>query len=450
MTYSSKKGFIALLFIMLFLLFYVHDIRLIALINILSLAFGCYSIIKIQQSVISPFLIILVSMYIFHSGHLWVSLFKEDAEQFLLTCGYATGLQILLELYTQITSLLIVFTIIGICFIKGNKKSLDLSIVTVSPLFRSIVIILYFILMYYEILRSNNVAKLGYGVGYHYENDFALMLSDWVNILLIVVIFSYKDNPRMFWRYASLMIFRALYIMFMVGNRGESVINILILVFIITKYSYLSHNSKKLRSYILSIFCFLLFALPLVSLIRSGETIGTAFNNIGPIESFLMEFGDTARNYFMTNDYVSKMGPCYGMQMFSTSLTIFPGSTFLFGDVISRYGFVGAILNEYNNIKGLGGSNLSQLYFNFGNGYLLYVSTIILSFLTTWISNKLMTENNNIYKTIILLTVFIGLITNVRAEWYSVMSQLKIGLYLCFMLFVSNKSKLHFINSKSI
>lgn len=417
------------------------SINTIAIVNLASFLFFSYAIYKKQKEFLTPLLLVLWSLYIFHSGHLWISFFKVNALSYLLDFGYSYSESELIDIYRMLTVLLIIFGCTGLRFAKRNKQKKEDIAFNPPSWMHSVVIILYIIMMYFEVERAGNVSVSGYGDGYHYSNSFALMLSDWVNMLLITMMFVYRNNPKIFWRYTNMLLIRALFIMFFVGNRGSSVIQIITAVFIISRYSYLADNKVKLRQLLLGIGAFLLVALPLISIIRSGISSNDAFSNQGPVESFLIEFGDTARNTFLVDDFIHQFGDVSGQQMLSTSLTILPMSTILWGEIINQYGLVGAFLNDFYNIKGLGGSMFAQLYFNFGNSFWLYLSTVLMALLTTWVSNTLMTNINSIYKVIIFLGLFVGLMTNVRSEWYSTMSCLKISLYLCVLfLFLIKKT----------
>ena len=423
-------------------MFVMPNIRTIAIVNLISMLFLNYIIYKKQGTLFTPLLLILASLYVFHAGHLWVALFKGNAETFLLNLGYAGSSLDLITLFRKLTILLILFGCTGACFVKRSINIKDRAFFIPGTWFRSFVVILYIIMMFFEISRAGNVSAKGYGEGYQYSNTFALMLSDWINILLITMMYAYKDNPKLFWRYTGMLMFRALFIMFFVGNRGSSVIQIITAVFIISRFSYLSNNKAKLKGLIGSIGAFLLVALPLISIMRQGVASGEAFSDQGPIESFLMEFGDTARNTFLVDGFIRQMGDMKGLQILATSLTIVPMSTIFFGDLITHYGMVGLFLNEFFNIRGLGGSMFGQLYFNFGDSAFLYLSTVAIALFSTWISNNLMTKDNSIYKTLIFVGLFVGLMTNVRGEWYSTMSSLKISLYLCLYLYFFNRNRI--------
>lgn len=433
--------FLLLVFAVLITIMYMMpNIRIISFVNIVSFLVLSYMIYKKQKELFTPLLLVIWSLYIFHSGHLWVSLLKADSVSYLLNFGYSSSESELIHLYRLLTNILILFGCVGLCTAKETVKIRNHPDFSLPSWFHTCVIILYIVMMYFEVQRAGNVSVSGYGDGYHYSNTFALMLADWVNILLITMMYVYGNNPKLFWTYTNMLLLRALFIMFFVGNRGSSVIQIITAVFIISRFSYISEKKAKLKQIIYSMFFFLVIALPLISVMRSGISYSEVFSDQGPIESFLVEFGDTARNTFLVDGFINLFGPVYGLQILSTSLTIFPMSTILFGDMINQYGMVGSFLNEFYNMKGLGGSMFAQLYFNFGNSIWLYAASVLMAMFTAWVSNTLMTKDNSIYKTLIFLGLFIGLITNVRGEWYSTMSCLKISLYLCvFLWFFAKK-----------
>lgn len=72
---------------------------------------------------------------------------------------------------------------------------------------------------------------------------------------------------------------------------------------------------------------------------------------------------------------------------------------------------------------------------NFGDTVFLYISSGLFSFLVVWISNVLMTKRLSMFKIIIFLSLFAGLLTTVRFEWISTMSFLKIASYLVVFLY---------------
>lgn len=436
--------------VFLYLINVVPELRSLSVINLSSLIIFEYILYKIQGKFLTPYNLFMAVLYLFHSGQLWVALYKPDVSTFITSMEYTGSVENSLMVYKLITKILIIFMSVGVLTIKKvivdfNKKS-DTNY-KVDDSVHYLVLVAYAVSMYYEFLRAQNVSALGYGAGYHYTNTTALILSDFVNVLLYLMLYLCKDDQKLFKRYLILLFIRALFVMIFVGNRGDSVINILIAVFLLINYSYLSVYKKKIRNYVVISGLFLLFILPIISMARSGDSFNLA--EINPVESFLMEFGDTAGNVFYSVDFVNQYSHFYGMQMLMTSLTIVPFSTVFFGDVIASYGNIGMILNEYRGYGGLGGSLISQLYMNFGDTFYLLLVSALFSLLVSWISNSLMTKKLSFYKMLIFLSLFAGVLTNVRSEWITTMSFLKIALYVILMIYIFNSLGINIINRKT-
>lgn len=429
--------------VFLYLVNMAPEIRSLSLINLSSLILFEFILYKIQGKFFTPYNVFMAIMYLFHSGQLWVALYKPDPSAFLTSMEYSGGVGDSLMVYKLITGVLIVFMAVGVLAIKKvNKENNRDRYVSyrIDGTVHFLVLIAYTVAMYYELIRARNVSALGYGAGYHYTNSVALILADFVNILLYLMLYLCKDNKKFFKRYLALLLVRALFVMIFVGNRGDSVVNIIIAVFILVNYSYLSQNKKEIRKYVLIAGLMLLLLLPMISMVRSGDALNLA--SLNPIESILIEFGDTAGNVFYSVGFVNQYSHFYGMQMLVTSLTIIPFSTALFGGLIASYGNIGMILNDYRGYGGLGGSLISQLYMNFGDTFYLYLVAALFSLLVVWISNSLMTKKLSFYKMLIFISLFAGVLTTVRSEWITTMSFLKIALYVIILIYILNGSKI--------
>lgn len=420
-------------------------VRVIGIINMMSLIVLGNAIKNKQGKLLSPFLLIAICLYVFNCGHLWLSVFSLSPSRLLMDFGkyYKTfDINIIIEVYKEITYLLIVFMLTGLVAVKPismfSNKHFDISI-EMSQAFRFVFLILYAISMYLEFKRSSSVAALSYAEGYHYSTVTAIYLVSLVNILLFFFLFLYQDNPKKFKFYLLLQIIRSLFIIMFVGNRGTSVINLLLTFFILATYSYLSYDSKKIRNILVALLVFFVIAMPFVSSTRgTSDAVGMQefLNNNNPIENFLEEFGGTVQNVFLAKEYCSGHMPSYGFQIFATTLSIFPGSTILFGDIITSQVSIGSLFNELYNIQGLGGSMLAQLYFNFDYSVWLFISVILSALLISWVSNKLMNEKLGLYSSLVFLCLFSGLLTWVRGEWYEVIGDLKMGLYVMFVIYL--------------
>lgn len=427
---------------------YKNSLYTIGFINLISLIGFLYVAKRIQGKFLSPFVIIATCMYIFHSGHIWLALFNPSPYKFLTSFDWeyrTTNIEYILLVYKRITEQLILFVIVGLTFIKPIKKGFSTShefSYKATKLFKIIFAILYIVAMYFELRRAMSVATTSYGEGYLYGSTFAQYVVSAVNIMLLLFMYVYRHDKKQFNIYLSLLLIRTFFIMFFVGNRGTSVIYLIITMFMLATYSYASSDSKKIRKIFVSGLLFMLVFLPFISATRGAtrQNIGIAnfVSENNPIESFLDEFGGTAANVFLTEDYVNAVGQTNGMQILGTTLTLFPGSTALFGDIIMENISIGNKLNEFNNRQGLGGSLISQLWFNFGNGWMLYVSIILVSLLVAWTSNQLTRDGQSLLYMLFLLCLFSGLMTWVRGEWYDVITQVKMCIYIIILIKICN------------
>lgn len=422
----------------------------VGLSNIFSLFFLGNAIRIIQGKLLTPFLLISVCLYVFHSGHLWLAFFNINANDFLTSFGLeyqTTNSAYIVHTYSEITILLTLFMETGVLFLK-KCKSQDMVYtgeqICATKTFKNGFILLYVAAMFFELKRAISVAATSYGEGYHYDGSSEMFIANAVDALLLFFLYINRGRKKEFRFYLMLQLFRTLFIMFFVGNRGSSVIYLLVTLFVVSTYSYLSLDKKKMRNIIISMFAFFLVALPFISATRGGSrdkiAVTEFVNDNNPLESFLIEFGGTAGNVFLTKDFVNIIGPSYGFQIIGTTLTIVPASTYIFGDIITKNVSIAGMLNEYNNQQGLGGSLISQLYFNFYGTFFLYVSIILVALLCVMCSNNLMRGCNTIYSTFIFLCLFSGLMTFVRGEWYDVVSQIKISIYIALLIYITRNN----------
>ena len=424
--------------------------------NLFSLLFLGNAVRIIQGKWLTPFLLISVCLYVFHSGHLWLALLHDNPNDFLVSFGleYQTVNSIyILRTYSEITVLLTIFMETGVLFLKGcGNRSLINSgdQICATKVFKEIFILLYAVAMFFELKRAVSVAATSYGEGYHYGGAGEMLIANMVDALLLFFLFINRARKKEFKFYLMLQLFRTLFIMFFVGNRGASVIYLLVTLFVVSNYSYLSLDKKRMRNIIICLLAFLLVALPFISATRGGTrekiAVSEFVNDNNPLESFLQEFGGTAGNVFLTKDFVNAIGPSYGVQIIGTSLTIVPASTYIFGDIITQNVSIANMLNKYSNQQGLGGSLLSQMYFNFYGTIFLYISIILISLLCVWCSNSLMLGCNSIYSTFIFLCLFSGLMTFVRGEWYDVVSQIKISIYISALIYMTKNHLIYKLN----
>ena len=447
---------ISILFILMLVLSINPSVYLIGFCNIASLLILGNGIRVIQGKFLSPFLLIALCLYVFHSGHLWLALFNVSPSVFLTSFEHeyrTSNYKYILAVYKEITILLILFMQTGLLFVKPclRLKINSSKSISATKLFRIVFFILYCFSMLFELQRALAVAKTSYGEGYQYSSSLALYVASIVDVLLLFFLYIYRKDRKRFNTFVLLQIVRTLFIMFFVGNRGSSVINLLVTLFIVATYSYLESDKKKLKRIIISVVAFFLIALPFISATRGNDRANIDLDLFvkenSVVESFLEEFGGTATNTFLTIDYVDVLGPSYGVQILGTTLSLFPGSTELFGDIIYSNVSIGNKLNIFHNREFLGGSLISQLFFNFYHTNFLYFSMILFALLVVWNSNALMIDGGSFYKKLFLLSLFSGLMTSVRGEWYNVIYITKMCCYVMLLLYVFKKKLLRIYGS---
>ena len=440
MTQIFKRlPYLIIPFVLIWMMYYLPSFRCVSISNILSLLLLGYVLFKIQGRLITPFNLLMACLYLFHSGHLWISLFRSDITAFVYELRYIGDINTAISVYRDITSILIIFMSVGVLALKECKPAKQHNFVVNSNV-HVIILLLFIISMGTEVVRASHVAAVGYAAGFQYSSSFALILADFVNILLYIMLYICRKNKKYFRRYMLMLLFRAFFVMILVGNRGASVVNLLVALFLLFNYSYLSDNKafkKRILAYSVMV---MLVLLPFISITRGGES-SSGFQGNNPFEYFFMEFGETAWNVFLAKDYIDTYSPLYGIQMALSTLTIIPMSTLFFGDMLLTYGSIGQMLNDFMGYGNLGGSLISQLYMNFGNTNLLYISVVLMAWLFVWVSNVLMTKELNLNRLIIFLSLFAGCMTSIRAEWYSTMSFFKISIYLVVILYFFRQSK---------
>lgn len=420
------------------------NVYLIGLVNILSLLVLGLGIAKITGRLFSPFLIIASCLYLFHSGNLWLSLFYFPPSSILTSFvdRYQTSDYLyILRVYNEISILLILFMVSGVLFSKSTCPCLNSISISYRPTqsFRFIFGILYVIGIFIEIKRAIAVHTFSYAEGFLYRSAIESHIATVVSVLLLLFLFIYKRDKKQFRFYIFLQLFRIFFIMIFVGNRGMSVIYLLITLFIVVTYSYLSSDNTVIKRLVLITIAGMFIFLPLIGAIRgsSEEVALDSLRETGYLVKFFSEFGGSVENVFLSKDFTESVGATFGFQLLCNTLSFIPGSTAIFGNIITNNTSIGAILNDFYGREALGGSLLGQLYFNFNNTFLLYISIVFVGALVAFCSNKLLEKRDSIYYYVFFLCLFSGLMTWVRGEWYDVVIQVKMCCYILILIFFS-------------
>ncbi len=442
---NNKSLLISISIIFISILFYAQpNVYVIGWINIVSLCVLSAGIGKISGRLFTPFIFIAVCLYLFHSGNLWLALFSDSPKD-VLTSFYerysTSNYGYILSVYKDVTILLILFMMSGVLFAKRSIIVLNNIETSYTPtrVFENTFHVLYIIGFAIEIKRAINVFSSSYAQGYLYESSIETYISTTVNVLLLFFLFQYRNDRKQFKHYIILQLVRILFISFFVGNRGASIINLLVTLFITVNYSYLSSNTRKIRRMMGLVVLSMVIILPFISAVRGrveNYSLET-FQSVSYLEKFLSEFGGTIENVFLSIDFTNMTGVPYGFQLLCNFLAFFPGSTMIFGDVITNNTSIPTIMNSFFDRAALGGSLIGQLYFNFGDTLYLYVSIFIIGAFSAFCSNKLMEKKESIYYYVFYLCLFSGLLTWVRGELYDLIIEIKLCIYILLLIYFS-------------
>lgn len=441
---SNRLIYIAVSAILFVALLFELPIQVIGVINLLFLFFSFFSLSKVQKSAFTPFNVILACLFLFHSGHLWLSLVTSDVARWDYLFNYTATEAQKMETYSFVTQMIIVFYWAGMLnlkpYIKVKTVKEKLEKWT-SPLLIFITICAYMLCFYYDIGRAARVQALGYGAGYQYESGFSYTVSVFLNELLILLFIVNRHNKRMLTFLISLVSIRFILVLALIGNRGAAIIFAIMIIYILAKYtSYSRFFSNKF-----SLFLIVLagsIALPFISLTRNDyiKTNGVVdfIITYNPFTYFLAEFGGTIKTLFIAMEYNYEKF-LNGAQFFYSSLAIFPGSDFLFGGSSREYIGFALVLNRLDAIRGLGGSLIANIYVNFGYSIFAYIAMGIMGWITSCFSNGLVQRKTSLYTTLIYFGMFFGMLTAVRGEWYDFLINIKLMAYLIILIWVASK-----------
>lgn len=432
---------IALLFFIV--LFLKLSLTILAIVNVFLLLLSLISLKKTQNSIFTPFTIILACLYLFHCGHLWLTLIETDVEKWDFLFNYTATDELQESVYAYITQLLICFYLVGLYKLKPSLQVRTdcLKFSSTSLIFNIVFGIIYIICLYYDSLRAIKVAAVGYGLGYTYESGFAFTLSAFLNGLFIFMFLVNRNNRNILLMLILMVLLRVYIVMFLVGNRGSSIVFVILVVYILSKYTTFKTFFSN-SAVIVVLVTLLTIFLPLISLTRNDtiqvNSISDFIIKYNPISYFLGEFGFTVKTVILAFQHdIPEFRN--GAQFFYSSLAIFPASDAIFGSTYRNYVSISGELNHLESIRGLGGSLIANVYVNFGNSTWGYIAFSMLAYLTCWFSNKLNDARQSIYKFLLLFSMFAGMLTAVRGEWYDFVTQVKTMLYLILFLWCCSK-----------
>lgn len=296
-----------------------------------------------------------------------------------------------------------------------------------------------------DLVRIKQVANVGYAYGYH-QNNTILYYADFLfPLCYFLVITVYRNDWRMIRSVFFLVAIRDLYCAFLIGSRGEAVLDIIMCVFAISKTT----TSTKIKNNIKCIFilsCIAGFlALPFTGLLRADKSLSfiTFLKDNNPLVYSLTEFGGSIVNVRLAlqNQFSLPIS-----DFWTSFLSIVPMSTKILPNILNNYG--GSYVN-YLNIGfggGLGGSVLGEAIFWFGekSGALVYI--FIYTLLVVLCMNKLRQDekSSSLINNTVLLFLLYEMFYQIRGSISSFQSGLKILIY--FWILMTAFKKYIFLN----
>lgn len=291
-----------------------------------------------------------------------------------------------------------------------------------------------------DIVRIVQVSMVGYAYGYH-QNNTILYYADFLfPLCYFFVITVYKNNWRVIRVVFFLVAFRDVYCAFLIGSRGEAVLDIIMCVFAISKITTNWEIKNRIKR-IFIISCIAGFVLlPFTGLLRADRSLSFAsfLRENNPLSYSLTEFGGSIVNVKLALEN-QRVLPV--INFCASFLTIIPMSTRFIPSEIISYGNAYA---SYLNIAfggGLGGSVLGEAIFWFGEGFgaacymIVYAMIIILSM------NKLKKDNQSmsfINNTVILFLIY-EMFYQIRGSISSFQAGLKILIYFWIIMTLFGK-----------
>lgn len=286
----------------------------------------------------------------------------------------------------------------------------------------------------------------GYEAKYIFNNSLLASVDMYFPISIICIMAaSPKDSKNWKYYYAFAIIRMALQ-MFIVGNRGPLIINLLIYELLRTVYHPKKETKKtggKKIGYALAALA-ICFLVSFVAVSRGSEKVSfTEFlSEYNFIALFLSEFGSTLITPILVVLYTGRMGFLYGKTYLGGLAVLLPFSSQYMSEVRS-YMNVGALMNPYSPNEGaLGGSLFADMYINFGE-FGIWIS-VLLGVIVGLFSNK-MTSNKVTFGKCLLFYFANSLLLYVRGSSQDIFLGLKRIIYLaviyCVYEYFTNRNK---------
>lgn len=291
-----------------------------------------------------------------------------------------------------------------------------------------------------DIVRIAQVSVVGYAYGYH-QNNTILYYADFLfPLCYFLIITVYKNDWKVIRNVFFLVAFRDVYCAFLIGSRGEAVLDIIMCVFAISRIT----TNIEIKTKIKRIFIFACIAgivlLPFTGLLRADRSLSFSdfLKENNPLSYCLTEFGGSIINVKLA---IENQQALPLSNFWSSFLSIIPMSTSFIPSIATNYGNAYA---SYLNIGfggGLGGSVLGEAIFWFGEGVGAVCYVTVYTLIITMCMNKLSKDNRSmsfINNTVILFLLY-EMFYQIRGSVSSFQSGLKMLIYFWIIMTLFNK-----------
>lgn len=225
-------------------------------------------------------------------------------------------------------------------------------------------------LLVYDISMFRLGLAYGYEAKYLYNNSLLISIDVYFPFSIICILMAApKEDKTWKYYYAYALVRMALH-MFIVGNRGPLIINLVLYEVIRYYYRNFKHTKmafgKKMALIVGGLVICTFVSYVAVSRGKSNISFSDFLIEYNVISLFLSEFGSTLITAILTVSYTGKYGFLMGKTYLGGLAALLPFSQSYMGDIRS-YMNVGALMNPYSPNEGaLGGSYFGDMYINFG------------------------------------------------------------------------------------
>lgn len=411
------------------------SLGILSILSLAALSWSIYSTFRIAGDWFTPYMLFIIGSYVFHFGQIWViSAGLPVNVGLVLTDWLNESVLISAAIYSIISiNLLHLFALMVMRNRKGKVGFKPLQPTNIIDLrISKILAVSLFLLclgprIYIDSQLFHNALEGGYLSIYEMapQSHLLSVLASFFNIALVSLMICFRDQKRVWRRVFLWSCAYYLISMFIIGNRGEQILTILLLMWV--RHRFIQRFTK--RDFVrlgTAVFVILLLS-PIIAMTRmqnrmdfmKGDYFSALVGHNLLAESF-GEYGSTLLTLMFAINFAPLQVPfAKGLTYLSSWLLILPGSTFMFPWVVENISTSG-VLNKFG--APLGGSYIAETYFNFG--WYGLCAMPVLGYAIGKFSNYLTSDrlDGSIMRAIFASSVVFGLFMFIRDQMYSISS----------------------------